>query len=377
MLKRWNFLKTGFYEGIKLTEGRALSLRALELARKLQDPQALYFAVEQFLISPLPPDREEERLQLVREMGQRPQSEVTSGSIVLGSWLIYGGGVLMDWGDRTGAEGMWEQLSQLAERTNDAGPLVQSLWAKSTLAYLDGRLVEAVSGADDLLRMAEELGAPVRGRQFALLSSWLPLLHMGRGDEAEEALAALGKAVESAGVETETSLLSLPRVVIQAHMGQPAEAQEALQGLLAEPLFNFEDENGPAFVLVWMLETAILVGDKQLCSVLAQLLAPVAHMSSVFQTCPARHLGAAAALLAELDRARGYYNQALEAAGKIRFRPEIALTRLELAELLLDHYPDERAEALDHLDFAITELRDMKMQPALERALSRREILTA
>ena len=52
-----------------------------------------------------------------------------------------------------------------------------------------------------------------------------------------------------------------------------------------------------------------------------------------------------------------------------RHRPEIARTRLDLAELLLDHYPDERPEALEHLDFAIGELRDMKMQPALERAL--------
>jgi hypothetical protein len=59
----------------------------------------------------------------------------------------------------------------------------------------------------------------------------------------------------------------------------------------------------------------------------------------------------------------------------LRFRPEIALTRLELAELLLDHYPDEKIEALEHLDFAIRELREMKMQPSLERALKQREIL--
>ena len=50
---------------------------------------------------------------------------------------------------------------------------------------------------------------------------------------------------------------------------------------------------------------------------------------------------------------------------------------MELAALLLDHYPDERAEALDHLDFAIAELRGMKMQPSLERALSHRELLEA
>ena len=55
----------------------------------------------------------------------------------------------------------------------------------------------------------------------------------------------------------------------------------------------------------------------------------------------------------------------------------MALTRLQLAELLLEHYPDERAEALEHLNLAIAELRDMKMQPSLERALSHRELLEA
>ena len=82
-------------------------------------------------------------------------------------------------------------------------------------------------------------------------------------------------------------------------------------------------------------------------------------------------------MLEDYHAARTHYDRALELMGSMLFRPEIALTRLELAELLLDHYSDERAEALQHLDFAIGELRDMKMQPALERAPSRRESLGA
>ena len=38
---------------------------------------------------------------------------------------------------------------------------------------------------------------------------------------------------------------------------------------------------------------------------------------------------------------------------------------------------DERAEAVEHLDFAIREFQDMKMQPSLERALRHRELLKA
>ena len=33
------------------------------------------------------------------------------------------------------------------------------------------------------------------------------------------------------------------------------------------------------------------------------------------------------------------------------------------SQLLLEHYPKERSEAVEHLDFAIPEFRDMKMRP--------------
>ncbi len=72
-----------------------------------------------------------------------------------------------------------------------------------------------------------------------------------------------------------------------------------------------------------------------------------------------------------------YYAQALDVCGKLRFRPEIALTRLQLAELLLAHYPEEWTEAIEHLDFAVAELREMKMQPSLERALKHKGLLHA
>jgi hypothetical protein len=55
-----------------------------------------------------------------------------------------------------------------------------------------------------------------------------------------------------------------------------------------------------------------------------------------------------------------------------------------LAELLLDeanvgaiHESPLRKEATEHLDFAIGEFRNMKMQPSLERPLRHRKILRA
>ena len=91
----------------------------------------------------------------------------------------------------------------------------------------------------------------------------------------------------------------------------------------------------------------------------------------------ARHLGGAELLAGNYQKALSYLRQSVEVASKVRFRPEIALSRLELAELLMDCYPEEPAEAQGHLDYAIEELQKMNMQPALQRALRRRGMLDA
>ena len=110
----------------------------------------------------------------------------------------------------------------------------------------------------------------------------------------------------------------------------------------------------------------------------------------------ARWLGEAHALLGDPAHARADYERALAWATTVHHRPEIALTRLGLAELLLEEAVSHqqsavssargegklmadqlRAEGSAHLDFAIAELRAMNMQPALERALRHKGLLHA
>jgi tetratricopeptide (TPR) repeat protein len=140
-----------------------------------------------------------------------------------------------------------------------------------------------------------------------------------------------------------------------------------------------DSDESAVYILTNLLLAAVLGADRETAATLSRRLAhlaacPVAHRVGVSY---ARLLGEAAALLADPVRARAYYEQALELCEKVRFRPEIAMTRLELAELLLEHYPDERPAAIEHLDFAIGEFREMKMQPSLERALRHKEVLKA
>ncbi|UCD21288.1 MAG: hypothetical protein JSW22_04295, partial [Chloroflexota bacterium] len=88
-------------------------------------------------------------------------------------------------------------------------------------------------------------------------------------------------------------------------------------------------------------------------------------------------LGGAAALLGRHKEARKHCMEAIKVCTDMKFRPELALSRLQLAELLLKQYPKERAAAPEHLDFAVKEFQNMKMQPWLERALRHKEILKA
>jgi hypothetical protein len=75
----------------------------------------------------------------------------------------------------------------------------------------------------------------------------------------------------------------------------------------------------------------------------------------------------------------------MTACERARFRPELALTRLQLAEILAARGENLgsaesaplRREAQEHLDFAIEEFRAMKMQPSLERALRHKGLLHA
>ena len=360
-----------FYVG-DITDARALSVRALELARRLDDPEALYRAATAFTVG-APVQDEEARWRLVKEMAAHPHVGVPA--YVLGLWLYFSARACVNWGDRARAEGLEEELSQLAERTHDAMLIVMSLQRPCRSALLDGRLEEAVSALKHVIGRAEELGAAVMGQVIASVMGFRPLLYLGRGDEA---MAAVGEPSRLSEAEDTINLGSLS-VMLRAHLGPLDQAEDGLRRLMTKHKVALENENLPTYLLVILLEAAVLIEDRELCTVLAQRLAPAAFLSNAYVawTCPARHLGAAAALLGEPQKARAYYEQALEAAGKIRFRPEIALTRFQLAELLLEHYPDERGEALEHLDFAIGEFRDMKMQPSLERALRHRDILKA
>ena len=149
--------------------------------------------------------------------------------------------------------------------------------------------------------------------------------------------------------------------------------------MVKRPGIGTPEDEGPGWADTVLLEESVLIGHRQAAELLLNRLSGSSVRTSgrILPTCTARHLGGAAALLDRYDEARQHYQEAIRVCTEMRFRPELALSRLQLAELLLDHYPAEKKDALEHLDFAIKEFREMKMRPSLERALRHKEILKA
>jgi len=154
-----------------------------------------------------------------------------------------------------------------------------------------------------------------------------------------------------------------------AHHGPRDNANAMLEHVLDASQRAGQLENADVYGLAPLLEAAIQVENRDAAVSLSKILAPCADFITFGLSAIARHLGAASALLGDRSQAERYYRQALDLSTRIGFRPEIALTRLDIAELLFDGTADERVQAQEHLAVAIPEFRAMHMQPALDRAL--------
>jgi DNA-binding CsgD family transcriptional regulator/tetratricopeptide (TPR) repeat protein len=346
-------------------EASALQWEALARARQLDDVEALFRSAFSVLLASRP-QRWTEHLRVAEEATGWPRQAVSAQT--LGLVLEFAGAFKLATGERARAEELWREIDELADRTHVVSVKLMVSRLNVILPIVDGHLEDALVQLKRYVERADELGLSLRGRMISLQMFFTVARYLGR---AESWLTAADEFVRMGGFPDEST--GAPRAATcLADLGRVEEAR-ALVGPKLDEIAASGGDDETLFGLVNFLEAAIAVGHRRAASLLIARLDCVAHLSigPAFQTCLGRHLGNAAVLVGDRMAARAYYQRALEAAGKIRFRPELALTHLRLAELLLEEADDiARSEALAHLDTAIPELRDMKMQPALERALA-------
>jgi tetratricopeptide (TPR) repeat protein len=346
--------------------GLILLKQAVDLARTIDDQYSLWLATAFLLWNLRAPQYTQQRMRAAEELWAGSHA----GLSVNTTWaLFWTGDVLLSVGRRQLAEEVWGEVRGLSARTGHPNPRLVSALADLVLAVMEGRLENAVDMAESIRVGAEEAGMLSMSYSFAN-PGFRAKLYLGESLEVIE-----GKMLRGVP-ELESTLPCL----LMAYLIRKEEVSEILEErVVKRPGIGTAEDETIMHVDTLFLEASVLVGHRQAAELLLNRFKDTGLCTNglFLPTCIPRHLGGAAALLERYDEARNYYSEAIKVCTEMPFRPELALTRLQLAELLLEHYPDEKKEALEHLDFAIKEFREMKMQPSLERALRHKNILKA
>lgn len=336
--------------------------RALALARRLDDPEVLFRTALEIIQFPWQPRLQAERRRLAEEFLGRDRSGVSVRTLALLLW--HSGRVLFDWGERARTESLWREVEELGRRTGDADILLWPRISRPFLLLADGHLTEALAAAEHTAADPGLTAPTAPAFSLPVISRCSDYF----GD-TERKRAQVDETERRAGGEL--YWFAYARANGHARSGRRDEARAIIRQVLARRDMRRADEHTSAGNLMTLLEAAILAEDRAAASLLApslDALAGLARCDWNFQ-CVARLLGGAAALAKEWDAARTYFEQALAVTTRVRYRPEQALTHLDLARLLIDRFPDERTRARDHLETAIAQFSEMEMQPALEQGL--------
>jgi tetratricopeptide (TPR) repeat protein len=350
-----------------MRSGLKLLTQAVELARNLGNPDTLWTVCAFLLLYRQAPQHTQDRVRLAEEL--IVSSRVGLNTATLGWTLLQIGNAFLALGQRQHAEEVWGELRANAERTGQINLWLISACCDAVLALMDGRLEDVTDMARRIRSRGEEAGVSQIANSYAGQADGRAWVYLATGLEAlERRIRLLGSQLEY--------LLCL----VLSHLGRKEEASEILERyVVRRPWIGTAEDETPTYWDTLLLEAAIMAGYRRAAELLLNRFAGTGvYTPGIFYpTVIPRHLGGAATLLGRYEEARKHYDEAIKVCTEMRFRPELALTRLQLAELLLEHYPDEKKEALEYLDFAIKEFREMKMQPSLERALRHKEILKA
>ncbi len=101
-------------------------------------------------------------------------------------------------------------------------------------------------------------------------------------------------------------------------------------------------------------------------------------MTAFFNLATDHLLGLLAQTMGSIDLAAQHFEDALTFCRNAGYRPELAWTCCDYADMLLERTSDgDRSKAMSLLDESLSISNELGMRPLMERVLSKREILGA
>ena len=263
-------------------------------------------------------------------------------------------------GERQAAEQAVDELVRRAEQSGDATCRLAVISERVRFALLDGRLEDAAAEKAEEEKSARQLGLGHTPLSFSWNVGPRALSYLGRATDE-----LLDDAPES------TNRVAARRPSVPAAVLGRFDEATLIRGRFSG-IESHSDETAAVF-LASLFEVAVRCGD---IATAATLLERFAHLADRLESPGNGELRSTTGRGRRVARAVRRSIGVFRAGGAhLREGPlpaGLALTRLDLAELLLTHFESRAAEALVDLDFAIGECESMHMQPSLEKALALR-----
>ena len=355
--RAWADFWLGF---VKCTRGEqsagvTLMEKSMEQARTLNDHELLGAASVQWIGFGLTPWSADQALKITSDDWR---------SATTPEWPLAAMGSFLSCGQRQQAEAVLAYIKDLTTLTGRIQSTVTIMTMDATMSYMDGKLEETVEILERILTDTQYADYREGASQHTMWVGLRPLLYLGFDTHTE---SVLGQTI----VKILYSTAHVTPPLLEAYLGNYAKVNEMIDRMLLsrKDITSTNDKTQVWFDIAY-LEAAVMAGHRPAVEKLLERLSgnTLSVVVLFWPTCIARQLGAATAFLDRYDEARDYYRQAINICMETGFRPELALTRLQLAELLLNHYPDGEKEALALLTSSVKDLDEMKMRPSLEHA---------
>jgi tetratricopeptide (TPR) repeat protein len=349
----------------EMRERRAeLSGEAVELARKVGDTRGLGFALVARHWSLWGPGNVQERLEAANDLLGLAESSGDERLAIAGHrWRMLD---LLELGDIDAVDIEIDAYARSAERLRRVSDSLYVHICRAMRRLLAGEFDAAEAEAYAAVTLGNRVQDPNTGNA-TLLQSCTLRRERGRLERLEGPVRAYAER-----------FAAIPGwVCVLAHLlaetDRHDEAREILDAFAAEDFRGLPLDGVWLGAVAYLAEAAAAIGDATHAQALHDLLEPYADRNVAVgfaATCmgsAARHLGLLADLLGRRKQAIAHFEAALAMNERMRARPWVARTQVELARVL-SQQASGRERAAELLDVAVAEAQQLGMPRLVERA---------
>ena len=347
----------------RLDIAMARGTEAVEMARRLADPELLSDSLSRYIDAMWGPDTAHKRLNLANEqLGAAEQLGDSEKILHACMWRLV---TALELGNTAEASAAIQLHANVSKKSELPFYLMLTDGLMAMQALLEGQFEDA-----------QRLTVKVRdsGERLSQHADGVHGIHMFTLFREQGRLAEVALAFKRFTDDSETATWQPALAVMFAELGFGDKAAEVFGELAADEFASIPQDGKWSISMSFLADVCYSLQDDRTAGVLHRILQPwdgrnvVGSAAVVCYGSMSRHLGQLATLLGKWDLADKYFQRALEMNGRLGARPYVAHTQHEYADMLFRRNgTDDRRKGAELLQESQATASDLGMQSLTEK----------